>query len=212
MCDEIKPCTKADASGRRQRWQRWREGDGRKEGCPSLWQPSASRVQGRPLCFFALPSLLLTRPGLFRGMQKLEKRPDGLSTNYSIPTSSPSLLSFSVFLPPLPPSLSSRVFCYLFFCLTFAYKDVCIVEVAPLQGWGSKEWFTLDVLFIFMEVGSLQIVTGYSCLSFVYNTIVIFKMYHEYLLLWGGLVFKLVQCSRASYCFQLEKIALSLVA
>lgn len=114
--------------------------------------------------------------------------------------------------PPPPLSLSSRVFCYLFFCLTFAYKDVCIVEVAPLQGWGSKEWFTLDVLFIFMEVGSLQIVTGYSCLSFVYNTIVIFKMYHEYLLLWGGLVFKLVQCSRASYCFQLEKIALSLVA
>ena len=36
VCDEIKPCTKADASGRRQWWQLWREGDGRKEGCPSL--------------------------------------------------------------------------------------------------------------------------------------------------------------------------------
>lgn len=130
------------------------EGGRRKERRLSLalWQPSASRVQGRPLCFFALPSLLLTRPGLFRGMQKLEKRPDVFPR-----TILSQLLLLFLFLSlslcmyvcmyiSLPPPW---VFCYLFFCLTFAYKDVRIVEVAA-RGWGSKEWFTLGPFFLFL--------------------------------------------------------------
>ena len=154
VCDEIKPCTKADASGRRQWWQLWREGDGRKEGCPSLC--GNLQFQGyRAVPFAFSPSLPFSWPDQACFVECKSSK-NGLTSfhelfylNFSSSFSfslSLSLCMYVCMYVSLPPPW---VFCYLFFCLTFAYKDVRIVEVAA-RGWGSKEWFTLGPFFLFL--------------------------------------------------------------